>query len=125
MISSWFASDLCLNRPNSKAKHIIQAIGSSSKAKGADFVSQHCPFQSPTIYDSYSDVYQDPNVDVVYIGTPHTFHCENALDAIAAGKHVLCEKPIALNARDAQRMLDAARKKGVFLMEGSWPTRLQ
>lgn len=118
MISSWFASDLCLDRPDAKAKHVVQAIGSSSTAKGEAFVSKHCPSQGPTIYDSYSGVYQDPDVDIVYIGTPHVMHCQNALDAIAAGKNVLCEKPMALNARDAQRMIDAAREKGVFLMEG-------
>lgn len=57
-------------------------------------------------------------MDIVYIATPHTLHCRNTLDAIAQGKHVLCEKPIAVNARDARKMTDAAKKKGVFLMEG-------
>jgi predicted dehydrogenase len=56
----------------------------------------------------------------VYIGTPHVFHCENALDAIAAGKHVVCEKPIAINARDAKKMMEAAKTKGVYLMEAVW-----
>ena len=83
-------------------------------------MSSHCPSQHPTIYDTYSGVYHDPDVDIVYIGTPHVLHCQNALDAIAAGKHVLCEKPIALNAKDAKRMFDAARDKGVFLMEGEY-----
>jgi len=55
----------------------------------------------------------------VYIGTPHVFHLQNALDAIAAGKHVLCEKPMTMNARDTQVLVEAARKKGVYLMEGT------
>jgi predicted dehydrogenase len=46
------------------------------------------------------------------------FHLENALDAIAAGKHVVCEKPIAINTKDARRMIDAAKAKGVYLLEG-------
>jgi predicted dehydrogenase len=59
-------------------------------------------------------------VDVVYIGTPHVFHCENALNAIAAGKHVVCEKPIAMNTTDAKKMMDAAKARGVFLVEAVW-----
>lgn len=98
----------------------MQAVASSSKDKGTAFISKHCPSQQPTVYDSYQDLYNDPNVDIVYVGTPHTVHCQNTLDAIAAGKHVLCEKPIAINARDAKKMVDAAREKGVFLMEAVW-----
>ncbi|KAF5027832.1 hypothetical protein F66182_59 [Fusarium sp. NRRL 66182] len=98
----------------------ILAVGSSSTAKGSKFVTEHCPSQQPTVYDAYNKVYTDPDVDIVYIGTPHVLHCQNALDAIAAGKHVLCEKPIAINARDANKMMDAAQEKGVFLMEAVW-----
>ncbi|KAF2020420.1 NAD(P)-binding protein [Aaosphaeria arxii CBS 175.79] len=121
LISSWFVGDLCLpDRPGANTKHIVQAVASSSKSKGSAFVSKHCPSEKPTIYDSYQDLYNDPNVDVVYVGTPHTVHLQNTLDAIAAGKHVLCEKPIAVNARDAKKMIEAAREKGVFLMEALW-----
>ncbi|KAH6621709.1 hypothetical protein C7974DRAFT_397013 [Boeremia exigua] len=121
LISSWFVADLCLaDRPGATTKHIVQAVASSSKSKGSTFVSKHCPSQQPTVYDSYQDLYNDPNVDIVYIGTPHVVHCENTLDAIAVGKHVLCEKPVAVNSRDAKKMIDAAREKGVFLMEAVW-----
>lgn len=123
MISSWFVSDLCLDRQDASTKHIVQAVGSSSKEKGNAFVEKHCASQKPTVYDSYASVYNDPNTDIIYVGTPHVCHKENTLDAIAAGKHVLCEKPIALNAKDAREMRDAAKAKGVFLMEGlSMPT---
>ncbi|KAI9038747.1 Gfo/Idh/MocA family protein [Aspergillus affinis] len=120
LISSWFVSDLCLKRPDATTRHIVQAVGSSSIEKGSAFVASHCPSQQPDVYDSYDAVYSDPNVDIVYIGTPHVLHCQNALDAIAAGKHVLCEKPIAINARDAKKITDAAREKNVFLMEAVW-----
>ncbi|KAI9167959.1 sugar transporter [Paramyrothecium foliicola] len=112
LISSWFVSDLSLDRPEATTKHIVQAVGSSSVQKGTKFVAEHCPSQAPAIYDSYASVYQDPNVDIIYIGTPHVLHLQNTLDAITAGKHVLCEKPIALNARDAQKMINAAKEKG-------------
>ncbi|KAF5014893.1 hypothetical protein F66182_13966, partial [Fusarium sp. NRRL 66182] len=119
-ISSWFVADLCLTRRNATTLHVIQAVGSSSHEKAKSFVYEHCPSQSPTLYPSYHDVYNDPDVDIVYIGTPHAVHYQNALDAIEAGKHVLCEKPITLNATLARTMMDAAKKKGVFLMEAVW-----
>ncbi|CAH0054576.1 unnamed protein product [Clonostachys solani] len=118
-ISSRFVSDLCLGRPDATTKHVIEAVGSSSMDKASAFVAEHCPAQKPALYDSYEALYNHVSVDIVYIGTPHVLHCENALGAIAAGKHVLCEKPFALNALETRRMIDAARAKGVFLMEGS------
>lgn len=65
-------------------------------------------------------MYADPGVDIVYIGTPHVFHKESCLAAIAAGKHVLCEKPMAINEREVNEMIAAAKEKGVFLMEAVW-----
>ncbi|KAF2187910.1 NAD(P)-binding protein [Zopfia rhizophila CBS 207.26] len=121
-ISSWFVRDLALSRPDAKAKHIIQAIGSSSKEKGGAFVKQWIPNVSPppTVYGSYEQVYAEPNVDITYIGTPHGFHKKNCLDAIEAGKHVLCEKAFALNAREAREVFAAAKRNGVFIMEALW-----
>lgn len=75
---------------------------------------------APAIYEGYEAVYADDNVDIVYIGTPHAFHKKNCLDAIAHGKHVLCEKAFALNAQDAREVFRAARQKGVFVMEAMW-----
>jgi predicted dehydrogenase len=120
LISSWFVADLVLDRPDAKARHIIQAIGSSSTEKGRAFAKRHIPSASPTICGSYDELYNDPNVDVVYIGTPHAFHKANCLAAIAAGKHVLCEKAFTITAAEAQEVFDAARNKGVFIMEAMW-----
>ncbi|KAL2441735.1 putative D-xylose 1-dehydrogenase (NADP(+)) [Exophiala dermatitidis] len=120
LISSWFVEDLQLERRDAKANHIIQCIGSSSLEKGQAFVAKHCPKIRPIIYTSYDGVYTDPDVDCVYIGTPHSFHKQNCLDAIAAGKNVLCEKPFAINAREAEEVLEAARQKGVYVHEAMW-----
>ncbi|KAJ8114211.1 hypothetical protein OPT61_g3857 [Boeremia exigua] len=121
LISSWFVGDILIaDRPGATTRHVVKAVASSSKSKGSAFISKNCPSQQPTVYDSYQDLYNDSEVDVVYIGTPHPMHLQNTLDAIAAGKHVLCEKPIAVNSRDATRMIEAAREKGVFLMEAVW-----
>lgn len=124
-IASWFVSDLVRdpveNRNVKDVRHKVQAIGSSSLEKAGQFADKFFPTDSairPTLYDSYEKVYNDPEVDVVYIATPHTLHLKNALDAIKAGKHVLCEKPMTINARDSGILVSAAREKGVFLMEG-------
>jgi predicted dehydrogenase len=123
MISSWFVRDLTFDRPDAKAKHIIQAIGSSSRSKGDAFVREFLPTLSPTprVYGSYAEVYADPDVDIVYIGTPHGFHKQNCLDAIQMGKHVLCEKAFTLTAKEAREVFDAARARGVFVMEALRP----
>ncbi|KAI1385481.1 NAD(P)-binding protein [Hypoxylon trugodes] len=120
LISSWFVQDLVLDRENAKAKHIVQAIGSSSLEKGKVFAEKYLPGKTPTIYGNYEELYADPNVDIVYIGTPHAFHKQNCLDAINAGKHVLCEKAFTLNAMEAKEVFEAAEKKGVFVMEAMW-----
>ncbi|KAI2462983.1 NAD(P)-binding protein [Annulohypoxylon bovei var. microspora] len=120
LISSWFVQDLVLDRKDPKAKHIIQAVGSSSLDKGKVFVEKHLPGQSPKIYGSYEEVYADAAVDIVYIGTPHAFHKKNCLDAISAGKNVLCEKAFTLNSKEAREVFEAAKEKGVFVMEAMW-----
>lgn len=117
MISSWFVQDLLLSRKDAKANHIVQAVGSSSPEKGSIFAQKLSI--NPTIH-SYQDLYQDPAVDIIYIGTPHAFHKRNCLDAIAAGKHVLCEKAFTITEKEAKEVLDAARAKGVFIMEAMW-----
>lgn len=122
MIASWFVDDLTLPRRNALAIHEITAIGSSSIEKAHQFAQKHLVGKghNPACYGSYAGVYESKDVDIVYIATPHAFHKQNCLDAIAAGKHTLCEKPMALNATEATEMIAAARQKGLFLMEGLW-----
>jgi predicted dehydrogenase len=74
----------------------------------------------PTVYPDYASIYNDPAVDIIYIGTPHALHKQNCLDAIAAGKHILCEKAFTLNAAEAREVLAAAAEKNVFIMEAMW-----
>ncbi|KAJ9645199.1 hypothetical protein H2199_003204 [Coniosporium tulheliwenetii] len=71
----------------------------------------------PTVYDNYHSVYNDPNVDIAYIGTPHALHAQNCLDAIGAGKHVLCEKPLTINEKEAQTVIAAAKEKVILHVE--------
>ena len=120
MISSWFVEDLVLEWENKRVRHIIQAIGSSNAQKGNDFAKKHCPDQSPTIYGSYKEIYRDADVDIVYIGTPHGFHYRDCLEAIRAGKNVLCEKSFTINAKQAREIFDAARENNVYIAEAMW-----
>lgn len=71
----------------------------------------------PTAHDSYEALLADPEVDAVYIPLPNHLHAEWTIAAARAGKHVLCEKPLAVTASDAERMVDACRVEGVRLME--------
>ncbi|KAL2210011.1 NAD(P)-binding protein [Sarocladium strictum] len=120
LISSWFVADLMVPRPDAKANHIIQAVASSSAEKGKAFVEKHLPGQSPRVYGSYTEAYADPDVDIVYIGTPNSFHKQNCLDAIAQGKNIMCEKSFTLNVKETKEVLAAAEAKGVFIMEAMW-----
>jgi predicted dehydrogenase len=71
-------------------------------------------------YSSYEELVEHADVDAVYIATPASRHADDAVLALEAGKHVLCEKPFALNAAQARRMVAAARENGLFLMEAMW-----
>ncbi|GAB7344311.1 hypothetical protein MBLNU457_2178t1 [Dothideomycetes sp. NU457] len=123
MISSWFVEDITRDDwPNKRANHKVVAIGSSSAQKGQDFASKYLPSSAPkpTIYGSYDEVYADPNVDCIYIGTPHSFHRDNCFAAIRAGKHVLCEKPFTMTLAQTNEVFAAAKENGVFVMEAMW-----
>ncbi|KAH7112926.1 hypothetical protein B0J11DRAFT_554103 [Dendryphion nanum] len=122
-IAGMFVTDLLAPRDDASIKHTITAIGSSSNLeKGQQFAHKfwNAASVTPNIYASYQEVYDAPDVDVVYIATPHSLHRQNCLDAIAAGKNVLCEKPFTINSREAAEVVEAARRKGVFLMEAVW-----
>jgi len=71
-------------------------------------------------YDNYEALAQDPDVDAVYVATPHSFHKENTIMCLRAGKAVLCEKPFAINAQEATEMIQVARERHLFLMEAMW-----
>ncbi|MCD8015884.1 MAG: Gfo/Idh/MocA family oxidoreductase [Lachnospiraceae bacterium] len=71
-------------------------------------------------YGSYEEMLQDPQVDLVYIATPHSLHCEHAKLCINHGKPVLCEKAFTWNAKEAREVLELAHEKGVFITEAMW-----
>jgi len=93
------------------------AVGSRTK-QSADEFSKAFPVKY--IHDSYEALVQNHEVDVIYIATPHNFHRENTLLCLQHGKAVLCEKPFAMNTRQAVEMINIAKEKKVFLMEALW-----
>ena len=95
----------------------IVAVGSRSQESADRFGDEH---DVPRRHPSYSSLVEDPEIDAVYVATPHPMHAENALAAIAAGKHVLVEKAFTMNAAEAVAVVDAARAAGVFCMEAMW-----
>lgn len=111
-IASTFAGDLSL-LPDAE----LAAVGSRTKESADAFAER---FAIPHRHGSYEALVADPEVDVVYVSTPHPWHHPNALLAIGAGKHVLVEKPFTLNAGQARELIDAAKAQGTFLMEAMW-----
>ena len=98
-----------------KAQRCSIVAIASRDAKRADEAASE--LRIPRAHPSYEGLLADPEVDAVYIPLPNHLHAEWSIAASRAGKHVLCEKPLALNADDAQRMIDVAREEGVMLME--------
>lgn len=95
----------------------VTAVCSRSVESAEAFVRRHPLAEGARIYTSVEDMATDPEVDAVYIGTPNQTHCDYTVTCLEGGKHVLCEKPLAINACEGRRMVEKARKKGLLLME--------
>lgn len=95
----------------------LTAVGSRSRERAETFARK---FGATRVWGSYEELVRDPEVDAIYVSSPHTRHAEHTLLALGQGKAVLCEKPFAVNARQARTMVEAARRAGVFLMEAMW-----
>jgi predicted dehydrogenase len=108
-IAGVFAGELSQSRTGR-----LVAVGSRTLASAKSFARR---FGIQKAYGSYGQLLQDPSVEAVYIATPHPFHARWTMAAAKAKKHVLCEKPLAMNAIEAQGIIRAARANRVFLME--------
>lgn len=108
-IARKFATDLAGSRTGR-----LVAVGARREEDARKFAAD---FGGAAAYGSYEGVLGDSAVDAVYIGTPHPGHAEWAIKAAEAGKHVLCEKPLTMNSADTERVLAAAQRQDVLLME--------
>lgn len=95
----------------------LLAVGSRTREKADRFGDTYAV---PRRYGSYEELAADPDLDVIYVATPHSFHHRDTLLCLSAGKAVLCEKAFALNAGQAREMVELARQRKLFLMEAMW-----
>lgn len=111
-IAHKFASDLQLS-----SDAILNGVASRNIDKAAKFSKQ---YNSVAFYGSYEELAKSPEIDIIYIATPHTFHFENTMMCLNNNKSVLCEKPLGMNREEVKTMLEVAKSKKLFLMEGLW-----
>ncbi len=112
-IANRFAA--ALNNIPDKAE--FRAVGSRSQQTADAFGDK---YNIPRRYDSYQKVAADPDIEIVYIGTPGVFHLRDVKMCLEAGKHVLCEKAFTINSAEARELIELAREKKRFLMEAMW-----
>jgi len=111
-IAHKFAEDLKLANNS-----VLYAVSSRNSARALDFAHQIGALKH---FGTYESMVADPDVDVVYVATPHAFHFEHTMMCLKNGKAVLCEKPMGVNTAQVAEMLREAKKRRLFLMEGIW-----
>ena len=112
LIADWFAADMAVTDSGK-----VVAVGSRAQESADRFADK---FGIPNRHASYEALVSDPEVDVVYVATPHPMHYANTLLALDAAKPVLVEKSFTMNADEARQLVESARSKGLFLMEAMW-----
>ncbi|KAI0147091.1 hypothetical protein GGR57DRAFT_265386 [Xylariaceae sp. FL1272] len=124
-IAQTFVKDL-LTDPSSRdvtdVGHKVVAVASSrSKDSAVSFLDKvKLAPEGVALYGSYDELVNDPNVDCVYVATPHSHHFQNAMLALQAGKNVLCEKAFTVTASQTKKLAQVAKEKNLFLMEAVW-----
>ena len=111
-IAHQFAEDLAFVENGELA-----AVASRTEKTAADFAARH---NIDTAYSSYEQLYKDPDIDAIYVATPHSLHLENASDALRAGKAVLCEKPLTISVAEVDALMNVVAETGGYLMEAMW-----
>jgi predicted dehydrogenase len=96
---------------------VLAATGSRSREKAEALADE---YEAPRRHDSYEALAADPDVDAIYVATPHPMHRAHSLLCLEHGKPVLCEKPFTVNATEAREVIQTAGRRGVFLMEAQW-----
>ena len=111
-IAHKFVSDLALIDDA-----VLTAVASRSYEKADEFAQKH---KAKKAYGSYDELFLDPEVDIVYIATPHHLHAELSIKAMESNKHVLCEKPLSINHKEAKSIIETSRRTKRFFMEALW-----
>ncbi|KAK0543448.1 hypothetical protein OC846_006411 [Tilletia horrida] len=124
-IAKVFTTDLIANpttRNVSDVVHTVVGVASSTSAdRAASFIKEvGLDSQRTVAYGTYEEMCKNPDIDIVYVATPHAFHYRDVLLCLNHGKHVCCEKPFTINAKQAERLFDLAKQKNLLLMEAVW-----
>ncbi|MFC1822633.1 Gfo/Idh/MocA family protein [Thermodesulfobacteriota bacterium] len=93
---------------------VVNAIASRNIERAQSFAKK---YHVPKVFENYDDLIHEPDIDAIYNALPNSLHCEWSIKALYAGKHVLCEKPLACNTEEAERMTHVAAEKGKMLVE--------
>lgn len=120
-IAETFGRDILLS-PETRGIHdiehvIVAAAASSSQSRARTFLDKIGAPSSAVAYGSYKELAQDPNINIIYISTPHSHHYQHCMLCLEAGKNVLCEKAFTTNAKQLKVLIRKAKEKNVFLME--------
>lgn len=114
--SGWIVEQF-ITSARARTKQVFQSVGSRSPDKAEAFAKS---WDIPVAHGSYEDLVADPDLDVIYVATPHNMHYAHVMLALSAGKNVLVEKPMAMTHAQGAEMAALAREKGLFLAEALW-----
>lgn len=115
-IADTFASDLSISE-----NAILMACASNDSTRGKTFAIKH---GASYFFETYEELVKNKDIDVIYIATPNSFHMEHSVLCLQNKKAVLCEKPLAINKSEAEKMMEVAHKNNTFLMEAMWTSCL-
>lgn len=102
-------------------RHVDQAELCAVAARSLDSAQAFAnDYSIPKAHGSYQLLFDDPDIDAIYVATPHTFHLEHSSDALKSGKAVLCEKPLTINPEECKELIELSRSTGSYLMEAMW-----
>lgn len=114
VVGTNFITDWVIEGAKEDPRFELAAVYSRTRERGEEFAAKH---NIPHIFTSLEDMAASDKVDAIYIASPNALHAEQSILCMSHGKHVLCEKPLASNAREARKMVETARQRGVTLME--------
>lgn len=120
MGTGWIAERFVASLQRHSSQQVV-AVGSRRHESAAAFADR---FSIPRSHASYQELVVDPDIDVIYVATPHNAHLEGAMLALEAGKHSVVEKPLAINVAQAEQIAEAAAARGLFCMEAHWTSFL-
>lgn len=119
VVGTNFITDWVIEGAREDARFELAAVCSRSRSRGEEFAAKH---RIPNVFTTVEEMAGCDAVDAVYIASPNFMHAQQSIACMRRGKHVLCEKPLASNAREAAEMIAVARETGVTLMEAMKPT---